>query len=193
VALAEQAAQRAAARVRDTGGEPDAERGWRSVADELDAAVLAVSLWSLRHDGFAALAPGLERSYRRGQAALDAADRDRDLGADTIATLSGRARDHHHQLDLLRPIWPRVMKPLVRESGTLADLVDRQLALGAARDALLELEDRQLRRDARALVGVLDEDRAELAARITVLGSRIFADEPGALVARFSIWWGAAS
>ena len=61
--------------------------------------------WQLAEGEFSVLAPGIERTYRRGRKALRKAEEN--PGAETLHTLRRRAKDHWYHVRLLEGAWKR--------------------------------------------------------------------------------------
>jgi CHAD domain-containing protein len=100
-----------------------------SIVDELRAARTRVAHWRLEHDAVSALAPGFERTYRRGRRAFVAARKD--PTDENLHELRKRAKDIWHAAQILRPTAPKMMKTLADRAHRLSDLVgsDHDLAV----------------------------------------------------------------
>ena len=94
----------------------DAELAGRiaNVLDQLVVAQARIALWPELHDSFDTIAGGLLRTYRRGRRAMQ--------NASTAAEFHEwrkRAKEHWYHVQLLRDVWPEIMKPY---AGILSDL-----------------------------------------------------------------------
>ena len=74
----------------------------------LNAARARVGRWPLSGDGFDALAPGIEQTYRRGRKALRAARKSKDAVA--YHDFRKRVKDHWYHVRLLEGVWTEIMQ-----------------------------------------------------------------------------------
>jgi CHAD domain-containing protein len=151
---------------------------------ELTSATQALQGLSLKdRDGFALLAPGLERSYRRGRAARRAVRRD--PTPEAVHHWRKRVKDHWYHLRLLREAWPAALKGPEAEAHALADLLGDHHDLTVLRDELdREGEDE-------ALDAFAEHRQEELLSEALPLGALLYAEKPGAYVKRVGSYWGA--
>jgi CHAD domain-containing protein len=96
---------------------------------ELRQARERIDEWPLEEEGFAALAPGLKRIYRRGRRALKIAHGD--PSDEHLHELRKRVKDLWHASQLLRPAAPKRMKALAKGLHALSDRLgdDHDLAV----------------------------------------------------------------
>lgn len=137
---------------------------------------------------FATVAPGLERTYRRGKAAMEAAAAE----GSTVAFHQWRKRVKYlrYQHEMLEPLWPPVM---AASAGSLADLAD---GLGAEHD-LAELGATIARRPNLVLdpvtryrvLSAIERQRWATQSQLVALGRRSFAESPAAFVRRIGSYW----
>jgi CHAD domain-containing protein len=189
------------------GGLGRVRRGFSSLAEEATAAddrperaATALDLLRAGHryvtgaaleaTGWDALAPGLRRTYRDGRRAL--ADVRDDPSSGHVHEWRKRAKDAWYHVRLLAGAAPSVLGPLDDRFHDLSD------ALGDAHD-LVVIADR-LRADpdrfggedqARAACEIADRRRRKLERRTVRLGSRLYAERPGAYVDRIGAYWAA--
>jgi CHAD domain-containing protein len=169
-------------RARDGAGDRGAA-GRRAVA-MLEDARKRVDEWPLERDSFDALAGGLERTYRRGRRAFEAARAEPSVEA--LHEWRKRVKDLWYHHTLLRELWPPVMTAIGDEAHELSDLLgdDHDLAMLAAwgrehADTVPELFDAVERR------------REELQSRAFALGALVYAEKPRAFVKRIERLWDA--
>jgi CHAD domain-containing protein len=150
----------------------------------------AVHAAGLGDDGWGALAPGLERSYRDGRRALAAARRSR--SPEDVHEWRKRAKDAWYHVRLLCPSAPSVLGPL---DGSLHDLAD---ALGDAHDLVVIAERLRAAPDrfggaeqVEAAVALADRRRATLERRAVRLGARLYAEKAPAYADRLGAYWAA--
>lgn len=141
--------------------------------------------WALRGSGFAALAPGLTRTWDDAHRAMKAAIRH--PASDHVHEWRKRAKDHWYQARLLAPIWPRMMDPHVAVADDLGEtlgLWNDHAVLGqrvAALDLPAALHD--------AAAAQIAARREALFATATGLGRRLFIGTGEDLADRWSVWW----
>lgn len=158
-----------------------------TVATLADARTRTAS-WALDGDGFAALAPGLRRTYRRGRRAIATASRE--PTTENLHEARKRAKDLWHALQIVRPAAPKRLKKLAREAHHLADLLGDDHDLAVLRDfasghakCFADEADRQ------ALLAVIDRRRAVLQRRALAAGRRLYTRKPKAFVRRIASGW----
>ena len=138
-------------------------------------------------NGWAAVGPGAERTYRAGRRALA-----RTGGTDptVMHEWRKRAKDAWYHVRLLRNAAPSVLEPLEDRFHHLSD------ALGDGHD-LVVISDRLLaspddfggRAQVRAVCELADTLRAKLERRATRLGARLYAEKPSRYVDRIGAYW----
>ena len=170
---------------RATGGEDGRATAAAGVVAMLREARGRVDNWPLERDSFAALEEGLRRSYRRGRRGFRAARSDPTVEA--LHEWRKGVKQLWYQHTLLRSLWPPVMQAFGNQAHELADLLgdDHDLAMLAD----------WVREHAEADPGfyeALDARRAELQSKAMQLGERLYADKPGAYVARLRSLWNAS-
>lgn len=146
--------------------------------------------WQLADDDFAAVAGGLRKTCQRGRKAMTAAYRDPD--AASFHEWRKRTKYFSFQQRLLRPLWPAVVKQQSRTASELGDLLGNDHDLAVLQDTLItecaaESESRELQ----VLLGLAEQRQLILRQRARILGKRLFAEQPDALVARFRGYWSA--
>lgn len=144
---------------------------------QLPVAKARIDQWPLSADGFATIGAGLRRTYRDGRRAMRTALA---IPSDEhFHEWRKRVKDHWYHAQLLRDVWPSMMKPYLEVmehlSRTLGD--DHDLALLRARVA------------SPAIREAIDARRADLSEEAISLGQRVYADSPAAIERRFEAWW----
>jgi CHAD domain-containing protein len=139
--------------------------------------------WRPRHDGWAAIGPGLARLYRRGRSGWRTADAE-----PTVANLHEwrkRVKDLRYAAELLEPIWPDVVGPFAKAVDRLAD------GLGDDHDLAVLIEWLRARDEdeAPALVALAETARRRLLREAGALGARIYGEPTDALCRRWETWW----
>jgi excisionase family DNA binding protein len=137
---------------------------------------------------FTALAPGLERVYRRARQARDhayAANR-----PEVFHEWRKQVKYLWHQLEILQPAWPAhldsLAKALHQLSDFLGDAHDLHELARTLQDAPERFgEDGELT----LLLALLEQWRAEFEAAARPSGARLFSEPPDAFVARMAAYW----
>ena len=138
--------------------------------------------------GWAAIGPGLERTYRAGRRALaDARGRSEPAA---LHEWRKRAKDAWYHVRLLRRAAPSILEPL---EARLHDVSD---ALGDAHDLAVICSRLQAtparfggQAQVRAACRLADDRRVMLEKRALRLGDRLYAEKPKAYAARMGAYW----
>jgi CHAD domain-containing protein len=157
------------------------ERGLQSRIDglvaELAAARARVATWPAFEERFATIGDGAERTLRDGRRALARALERR--SDEAFHALRMRVKDHWHHVQLLRNVWPEVMKgyssALDQLSHALGDLHDLTLAAPLVHDESVRT--------------LIVARTAELEHEAIELASRVFSEKPGAWRKRLRGYW----
>jgi CHAD domain-containing protein len=183
------------AHVRDTlqavdpasaNGQVD-DRQWDDVVADLGGARERVREWELSTEGFDAIGPGLEASYRRGRRAMRAAFDDPQPG--NLHEFRKRAKDLWYQTRLIRLAWPDLLGKYRSAVHELADVLGDNQDLQVLEDTLPEADITS--RDRLDLLEIVYMRRRELLDTAHPLAVRIYAEAPGAYAARMEKYWGA--
>lgn len=161
-----------------------------SVHEMLQAAHARAGAWRVKKDGFPALASGLKKTYKRGRDAMQAAT---DKRSDArLHQWRKRAKYHGYHLRLLKRSWKGVLKHHAKAADELADRLGDDHDLAVLRAALVSAPaDYGATQDLETLLGLIDRRRVDLQESAFLLGERIYADKPGALVRRLEACWAA--
>jgi CHAD domain-containing protein len=156
---------------------------FRSGGDHVDRAELDA-------EGWAAIGPGLERTYRAGRHGLAGVRSDRGADPTLVHEWRKRTKDAWYHVRLLSDAAPSILEPL---DDRLHDLSD---ALGDAHDLVVicgRLRGSPERFGGPHLVdaacGLAGARRADLEQRAAQLGARLFAEKPKAYAARMGAYW----
>ncbi len=169
--------------------------GGPSPADQLsvakDALVLArerVATWRLSEKRFAAVGPGLIKTYARGREAMERCTRDE--GGEQFHEWRKRVKYHLYHLRLVRNIWDAPLKKWAAEVKTLGECLGDDHDLVELR-ALLDGDGRDLgsERERELLAGVITARQRVLRSEAFSLGARIYAERPKHLQRRFKRYW----
>jgi len=139
-------------------------------------------------DRFSTIGRGLARTYSRGRRAFrDVSDNPTN---ELIHEWRKRVKDHWYHVQLLRHVWPELMKPydaiMSQLSSTLGDRHDLDMMR-----ALVDADPSAFgsARSVARLVALIDSRRRELLTAALVLGSRVYAEAPRSWRARIRGYW----
>jgi len=162
--------------------------GLKRARGEIDAVRVLVGTWLLPKRDTRFFLEGFQRSYGRGRKLIM-----KGLASGDTQTLHEARKSviHHlHHLEILEPVWPRMIKVWCDELGRLRE------SLGDLND-LEELESLLSNPDtAFGKISSLDaahalivERRRRLLDRIRKRGDQLFAEQPKSLARRFAALW----
>jgi CHAD domain-containing protein len=144
--------------------------------------------WNLEADGFAALAPGLRRIYRRGRRRMRAAAAE--PTTEHLHEWRKRTKDLWHALQIVRQAAPKRTKKLAKRAHALSDLLGDDHDLAVLRD-YIEAHQELFADDATraALVALLDRRRGSLQRAAFDLGRTIYKRRPKRFVRALERGW----
>lgn len=147
--------------------------------------------WKVRSRGFDALGEGLGATWRRAQRDMKGAGRSYKGGFDAAPFHDWRRPVKHHwyHARLLLPLWPEMMMPHIAAADALGELLGDHNDLDVLVTRLAHDLPDDMAPVAARLTALALKRRRQLAGRSLVLGRWLFADRPGALVARWGRWW----
>lgn len=158
-----------------------------NTAQQLPVAKARVSLWPPLDDRFDTIGDGLRRTFRDGcRAFLDARTQP---SPETFHEWRKRVKDHWYHTQILRHLWPEVMKPHREQMERLSDALGERHDLDMLQQIAVENGHFQSDFDLRVLHALIDRRSAELTATATTLGERIYAERPRAVYEKFKLYW----
>ena len=164
------------------------ERAMASAAAELEAGRPRINALPLDGDGWELIAPGLQRTYRRGRKRLR--DGEEEASVTNLHELRKRVKDLWYQLRLIRGADSAMIGRLADHAHDLSD------HLGDDHDLALLREQAQRRAaafadpaDQRRLLEQIDQRRGELQFAAISLGERIYDAKPKRAVKQLSRRW----
>ncbi|MDQ3607819.1 MAG: CHAD domain-containing protein, partial [Actinomycetota bacterium] len=150
------------------------------VVGEVTAQIAAVREhareWPLHDEGFGSLAKSLERIYRRGHGAMDAAFEEGD--DESWHDWRKRVKDLWYALRILEPIAAHQLKGMVAEADRLSDVLGDHNDLAVLRGALEEHADALDAGQLELVRAAIDRRRDELRLAAVPLGRRLYAEAP---------------
>lgn len=147
-------------------------------AEQLVIAQARIILWPRLDDSFDTIAGGLRRTYRDGRRAMKSARTDAELHE-----WRKLAKTHWYHVQLLRDIWPSMMK-------AYDDVLDElSHALGDHHD--LHVLEASVPAPPPELLDAVATRKRLIAIQAVDLGKRIYAETPDAWLARIRKYWNA--
>lgn len=141
----------------------------------------------IRHE-YAAIAAGLESTYRRGRREMVTAYR-----LPTAEHFHGwrkRVRYLRHQMEILTPVWPEVMVAMAVTLDRIGELLGEEHDLSELLRLVSERPDLCPNPMERSLFAALAKQRrGDLQTACRILGRRVYTETPGALAERISAYW----
>ncbi len=144
----------------------------------LESAHSRLQNWPLKDDGFAALAPGLKQTYRRGRRALKTARKKQD--AISYHDFRKRVKDHWYHVRLLEGIWTEVMRARETSLKELETWLGDDHNLAVLREKL-EANPHHFggAKNVDACLTVVAQFQRELREQAKALGERLYEEKPG--------------
>jgi CHAD domain-containing protein len=144
--------------------------------------------WRIRQKGWPALRRGLKRIYRSGSRALATASADATV--ENLHEWRKQAKYLWHQLQILEPVWPRIMKELANQDHELTQHLGDDHDLAMLRETVIADPD-AFGGDStlETLVALIDRRRGELQQEAFLLGRRLYRDKPKVFTDRIKGYW----
>ncbi|QDT17940.1 CHAD domain-containing protein [Alienimonas californiensis] len=154
----------------------------RTVRDRVDS-------WTLKEEGFDALAGGFAKTYKRARRSMAAAV-DRPT-PQQFHQWRKRAKYHRYHLRLLRDVWPEALGPRRDEAVRLSDLLGHEHDLTVYAATVLDAPDPPAHdpRQREVLHGLLHGSQEALRAESLTLGETLLAEKPKAFTGRLEAAW----
>jgi len=144
--------------------------------------------WTLTEDGWSALSPGLERTYRRLARAQAAARQTK--SEDDVHDWRKRAKDHWYHTLLLRGAFPPVMDGYAKAAEQVCNDLGDWRDLGLLEQAAARVPAHLLAKaDAEAAGDVIARSRRRALRRALRTARRLTSETPDAYTARLRAWW----
>lgn len=144
--------------------------------------------WPVGRRGWSVLGAGLQRIYRSGRDAFAMAQEN--PSEDNLHEWRKQVKYLWHQLQVLQPLQPALIKTLADQAHALADALGDDHDLAVLHQKLLAEPDRfPDRATVNALAGFIGLRRAELQAQAEALGRRLYKEKPTMFVDRLQGYW----
>lgn len=165
------------------------------VVGEVTAQIAAVRErareWPLRDEGFGSVAKSLQRIYRRGRGAMDAAVEQGD--DESWHDWRKRVKDLWYALRILEPIAARQLKGMVAEADRLSEVLGDHNDIAVLGEALEEHAGALDKGQLELMRAAINRRRDELRLAAVPLGRRLYAEAPKRFVRRTRSYWKARS
>lgn len=155
---------------------PPVEPVIANVIDELVIAQGRPGMWPEMEDSFDTIAGGLLRTYRDGRRDLRHHETPEELH-----DWRKRVKEHWYHVQLLRHVWPEMMKPYAEVLSTLSHALGDHHDLHVLREMLVSSLGRTLT--------IIETRQAELQSQAESIGARVYAEKPDAWLARMRKYW----
>jgi len=166
----------------------NAEEALREISAALAHCAKRTVKWPLSTDGFAAVAPGLEETYRRGEKAMAYARKH--PRPEHFHEWRKRVKDHWYHIRLLEDLWNDAMSGHEKSLKQLEDWLGSDHNLTILRDRVTaEPRFYGTARDIEALMGLIGRYEKELRGSALGLGERIYRERPGRFRRRVERLW----
>jgi CHAD domain-containing protein len=157
-------------------------------AAALANAARRVGDWPLKTDGFAALGPGLEKTYRAGRVALNRVHKN--PGPESYHELRKRVKDHWYHIRLLESVWTGAMTAYEKSLKDLETWLGNDHNLAVLRERIVTepaLFGEQ--KDIDLILDLIGKYQSELRQQSLSLAERIYEEKPGAFTLRMEHLW----
>jgi CHAD domain-containing protein len=147
-----------------------------------------IDSWPALADSFDSVADGLARTYRNGRRAMTTATATR--LPDDFHEWRKRVKEHWYHVQLLRHVWPDVMKPYASVMETLSKTLGDHHDLTVLR-SIVATESRHLGRRTFvvAMLDAIADRQLELEREAETIGARVYAEPARKWLARMSNYW----
>lgn len=147
-----------------------------------------VPAWRIKTEGFAAVEPGLKKTYSRARKALAAAYAE--SAPEQFHDWRKRVKYHWYHCRLLVDIWKPVMAARRDQAKQLGSLLGDEHDLTVFRETLLDEEGAFGDQESlKPLLALVDLRQNELRNAAKPLGEQLFAEKPKAFAARMAAYW----
>ncbi len=156
--------------------------------EEIKNSQLRITQWKIKGNGFKCLEGSLKKTYRRGRTAMKTVS-----SKPTIANYHEwrkRAKYHYHQLELIVPIWEKVLQQFAEEAHRLSEMLGYDHDLSLLKEKLLfNFQINSTEEAMTQLISSIDDEQSELRLKILSLGEKVYAEKPRHLVRRIKKYW----
>jgi CHAD domain-containing protein len=163
--------------------------GLQAVAEVIEAARVRAQSWPLEGTEWAVLQSGIHTAYRKARQSYKFVRQNHH--SEMFHEWRKRVKDLWHQMELLEPLWPKVLKPLADEFHALADTLGQQHDLAVLKE-VLEAEALARAQPPSRVIEAVELRNVELEREAKRQGARLFAEKPKAFIRRVGKYFEAA-
>ena len=157
-------------------------------ASALRSAAKRVRTWPLRVDGFAAIGPGLEETFRAGRKALALVRKD--ARPENLHELRKRVKDHWYHLRLLEDLWTDMIRASEKSLKDLETLLGNDHNLAVLRETIVaDPASYGEKKEIDLTLHLIEKYQKELREQSLVLTARIYEEKPRAFSRRMAGLW----
>ena len=168
--------------------EEDARIVLDHAAAALDLAAKRVKRWKLAANGFAAISPGLEKTYRAGRKALSCVQQD--SRAEDYHELRKKVKDHWYHLRLLEGLWSDVMIAYEKSLKDLETWLGDDHNLVVLREQItVQPESYGDKKEVGLLIDLIEKYQQELRKQSVSLAERVYEEKPREFRRRMKSLW----
>jgi CHAD domain-containing protein len=177
-----------AKRMKEAGREEEVVIVIHDAAAALGKAARRVKTWPMQRDGYAAIGPGLEETYRGGRKAL--ATVLKDPRPENYHELRKRIKDHWYHMRLLEGLWTGMMSAYEKNLKALETWLGNDHNLAVLRETIVaEPVFYGKKKEVGLTLELIDEHQKELRHRAVSLAQRIYDEKPGEFTRRMGDLW----
>jgi len=170
------------------GSEEDVGIVLDRAAAALGRAAKRVKAWPLQTDGFPAIGPGLEETYRAGRKALARARKD--PRPENFHELRKRVKDHWYHMRLLEGLWTDMMSAYEKSLKDLETWLGNDHNLAVLRERIVaEPAFYGKEKDIDLILDLMDRYQKELRDRSLSLAKRVYDERPREFTRRMTHLW----
>ena len=156
--------------------------------EEINSSFTRINNWEITSKGFDALSGGIRKTYNRGRIAMQQAFIN--PTAENYHEWRKRVKYHYYHLELLIPIWRKVVRSYTNEVHSLSEKLGYDHDLCLLADSLTNskfqsIDDQTTQRILEAIM----KEQEKLRRDIGILGKKIYAEKSAAIVNKLGSWW----
>jgi CHAD domain-containing protein len=178
--------QQLLAKKRELEKKEDVSRVFSLVGTDLKRAERRVRRWNPAGEGFSAIAPGLRKTFKKGNEALRTASAE--PSPENLHDLRKRVKEQLYQLRLLEALWDTRLRRQEKRLGKLEDTLGRHHNVVVLRSKIAP----QPTPEVAAFLKYAGEFEADLAKRALKMAKRVYRDSAGKFTRRVERLWNAA-
>ncbi len=166
----------------------DAGQVFRTYPGELEAIAKELDSWPMHGRGFAWIAPGFKKAYRRGREALAVAERD--PRSENFHEWRKRVKDHWYHARLLEPAWNDMLKAYGDVLKNIQSWLGDDHNLTVLRDVIAQAEiDGRGVKGAEKLLTVMERHQTQLREQAFTAGVRVYFRKPTQVLKEMEFLW----